>query len=162
MSKAANIEAWLFETNRQYLGYILSRSIVSWIGTAIITTTILLLGGSTKEAPLSGDAVFYAVTALIAAPFFENLLLIMIIEGASRIISNRMGCALCAVLLLAGLHSALSPLWGVAVTWNFLVMASSYFGNRSSGPLSAYMVTVIIHAIHNLPSALVLIFEMHL
>lgn len=162
MTKAWAIESWLFATNCRDFRYILSRSIVSWLGTALITTTFLNFGQSTKDSPVSGDAVFYALTALVAAPIIENLLLIAIIEGASIFTPNRMGQALCSVLLLAGLHAALSPLWGVAVSWNFLVMAASYTGNRSLGPQRAYMITVLIHAVHNLPSALVLIFEMHL
>jgi hypothetical protein len=99
-----------------------------------------------------GLALFLLV---VFAPIVETLIM-----GAVLLVLLRFVPATAAVLISAAgwgiAHSIAAPAWGLVIWWPFLVFSILFVTWRSRSLLAALAVPAIVHALHNLPSALLL------
>jgi hypothetical protein len=99
-----------------------------------------------------GLALFLLV---VFAPIVETLIM-----GAVLLLLLRFVPATAAVLISAAgwgiAHSLAAPAWGLVIWWPFLIFSTLFVTWRSRSLLAALAVPATVHALHNLPSALLL------
>ena len=60
-------------------------------------------------------------------------------------------------LICAGAHSLAKPLWGIEIFWSFVIFSYCYTAWEKKSVLQAFWMTAVLHALHNLVPALVLV-----
>jgi hypothetical protein len=97
------------------------------------------------------------ISMCVFSPLVETFGLVVIIWIVRRVTKHTAYLPLITALICAGLHSLAKPYWGLEIFWAFLIFAQCYVTWEKKSLLQAYWLTVILHALHNLLPALVLI-----
>jgi hypothetical protein len=134
------------------------------IGTAWLTTflpSILLaaiIGLIAPEAPqpefdVSGSTAIFLL--VVFAPVLETLimggvllLLLRLVSPAAAVVISSVGWGIA--------HSTAAPTWGLVIWWPFLIFSTLFVTWRSRSLRAAFAVPAAAHALHNLPTALLL------
>ncbi|HXH52762.1 MAG TPA: CPBP family glutamic-type intramembrane protease [Sphingomicrobium sp.] len=116
--------------------------------------TTLMPPGSQPSFEVDGTlAVFMLV---IFAPLVETLIMAGILTLLLRFTAPAT-----AVLVSAALwgiaHSLMAPAWGLVIWWPFLVFSTLFVTWRQRSLLAALAVPATVHALQNLPPALLLL-----
>lgn len=93
------------------------------------------------------------LSGLLFAPAIENLIMIAMIGVARHFCDAKLSVAL-MVVLMALIHAVAASWMAIAACVGFLVYGVSYVLWHPSGSRRAYWVTVMQHAIFNLPATL--------
>ena len=52
-------------------------------------------------------------------------------------------------------HSSIAPTWGLVIWWPFLIFSTLFVAWREKSLLAAFAMPAMVHAMQNLPTALV-------
>ena len=111
----------------------------------------LLPDARTPEFPISG--IVAIILLVFFAPIVETLIM-----GSVLLILLRFVSATSAVLVSAFgwavAHSLSAPIWGLIIWWPFLVFSTLFVTWRSRSVAVAFAMAAAVHALHNLPPAL--------
>ena len=152
---------WLFDTSGHPVLYVLKVWPIKTIGSfAILSVSfgaILLLGHDEllevtefEELQNSKPLMYMFFMAVIIAPAVETLLMKPIFGLLKRFTLNRLVLVLLSAAIWAGLHSLVSPVWGLSVFWGFVVYSSAFLAWWEKSLGLAYWVTFGLHALKNL------------
>jgi hypothetical protein len=75
------------------------------------------------------------------------LVLLRILNPAAAVIASSIGWGI--------VHSTLAPTWGLVIWWPFLIFSTLFVTWRERSLLAAFAMPAIVHAMQNLPTALV-------
>jgi hypothetical protein len=98
------------------------------------------------EGPVLG--IFFAM--VVVSPVVETLFMSLFFFILSFFITSKRKLVVISAIFWAGLHSLLSPGWGLIVWWPFAVFSCAYLTWRNKSWLHAIWVTTCIHALQNL------------
>ena len=91
------------------------------------------------------------------APIVETLIMGGVLVLLLRLTRNP---ALSVLISSAGwgiAHSLSAPAWGLVIWWPFLIFSTLFVTWRKRSRAGALAIVMIVHALHNLPSALLLL-----
>ncbi len=101
------------------------------------------------------DGLLAIFLLVVFAPVVETLLM-----GSALLVLLRLVSPGAAVILSAlgwGLvHSLAVPAWGLVIWWPFLIFSTLFVTWRSRSLAAAFAMPAAVHALHNLPSALLI------
>jgi len=136
---------------------------VSWLVTFFpsfllaILVSLLLPGAKQPQFPFSGMDLF--VRIVVVAPVLETLIM-----GAALLVLQlifRPTLSVVMTAILAGLAHSFSPtgvaVWGLVIWWPFLIFATLFVVWRQRSLLAAFAVPAVTHALHNLPTAALIV-----
>ena len=126
------------------------------IGGALALATFWSLIFPTAPPPdfggVSGFAALFAL--VIFAPVSETLIMAAVLAVLLRFLPP-----IIAILTSAALwglaHSLLAPTWGLVIWWPFLIFSTLYVVWRQRSLFAGLAVPATVHALQNLPPALV-------
>lgn len=110
---------------------------------------LLSLAGVDLDVRPGAPSAGFIASSIAMAPLIETALLSLLFLLLQGALSNTMA-AVTSALLLAGLHSFISPWLGLLVAWPFLVFSYPYFSIPHIKMRHAAMQSFIAHAAHNL------------
>ena len=134
------------------------------LGTAWLTTflpSLLLAGVIALIAPnapqpsfdVSGPMAIFLLA--VFAPVVETLIM-----GGALLILLRFASPAVAVLISSAgwgiAHSTAAPTWGLVIWWPFLIFSTLFVTWRQRSLAAAFAIPAAAHALHNLPTALLL------
>jgi len=105
------------------------------------------------------NPIIDGITALIIAPLFESAILVPMMVIAEKIVQGRVGPSLLCASVWAALHGIIVPLQAVVAFWAFLIFSLTLLHWRERLPHSYYWVLVLTHFFANLPSTIILAFD---
>ena len=153
----------LCNTDRGIGSYVWRASLISLIPSlvvsAVVTIALLMLHQPLNDPPGTGGPVLLVLFgALFFSPWLETVLMWPALWILKRLIRNSLGVAFASAILWGGLHSLVSPTWGLIVLWPFFVLSLCFleWQKRSTG--RAILVTGLVHTCNNsLPAVAVLL-----
>lgn len=93
----------------------------------------------------------------ILAPLLETVLMVVIFT-LLRLVTRRMAyLAILSTLIWMALHSIGAPAHGLGVAWTFLILSICYLRWETHSLGHAFWMTAALHALHNLPFAVLLL-----
>lgn len=119
--------------------------------------TLLLPSSAQPQFNLSGARALFLL--VVFAPVLET-----IIMGSVLLVLLRLaGPTAAALISSAGwgiAHSLVAPAWGLVIWWPFLVFSTLFVAWRPRSLLAAFAIPAIVHGLHNLPSALLVAYDL--
>jgi hypothetical protein len=138
----------------------LPRSVtVGWLCTFPVSIGLaalvqLLLPGA-KPPEFHGSGLFAFAAIVILSPVVETLMM-----GGALLLLLRVVPPVWAVLVSAAvwgcLHSLAAPIWGLIIWWPFLIFSTLFVTWRQRSLTLAFAVPMLVHALQNLPPAILL------
>ena len=138
---------------------------VAWILTfplsLVLAKTVSLIfpGAQTPEFNVSGGLSLFLL--VIFAPVLETLIM-----GGVLLVLLRLFSAPIAVLISSAgwgvAHSLGAPTWGLVIWWPFLIFSTLFVTWRQRSLALAFAMPMLAHALHNLPSAMLVAYFPHL
>jgi hypothetical protein len=107
---------------------------------------------------MGGPVLLVLFGVLFFSPWLETVLMWPALWVLKRLIRNSLGVAFASAILWGGLHSLVSPTWGLIVLWPFFVLSLCFleWQKRSTG--RAILVTGLVHTCNNsLPAVAILL-----
>jgi Type II CAAX prenyl endopeptidase Rce1-like len=132
--------------------------VVAWL-TALVPSIALaaIIGRIAPEAvqPQFDVRGLLAVFLLaVFSPVVETLImgsvllvLLRFLKPSVAVIASSIGWGL--------VHSSIAPTWGLVIWWPFLIFSTLFVTWREKSLLAAFAMPAIVHAMQNLPTALV-------
>jgi hypothetical protein len=115
---------------------------------------VLMPKASQPEFPFTGAELF--VRLVIVAPIVETLIMGVVLVLLQLLL--RPTPAVLVTALFAGLAHSLAPngvpVWGLVIWWPFLIFSTLFVTWRQRSLLAAFAMPALAHAVHNLPTAL--------
>ena len=102
---------------------------------------------------VSGAAAIFAL--VIFAPVLETLIMAGVLALLLRLLPP-VGAVLASAALWGIAHSLLAPTWGLVIWWPFLIFSTLYVVWRQRSLLLALVVPATVHALQNLPPAVLI------
>lgn len=99
------------------------------------------------------------VTALLLLVVFAPVVETLIMGGVLLILLRLFSPAVAVLLSSLGwgiAHSMGAPTWGLVIWWPFLIFSTLFVTWRSRSLLAAFAIPATVHALQNLPPALML------
>jgi hypothetical protein len=135
-----------------------------WAATAAILPPLALVALLSNYLPLAHTEPFHPIidTAmpLLVAPIIESALLIPTMFLAEKIARGTIAPSLLCALAWAALHGITSPAQVAAAFWAFFIFSLTLLHWRERLPNSYYWVLVLTHFLANLPSTILLAFDL--
>lgn len=100
---------------------------------------------------VSGATAIFAL--VIFAPVLETLIMAAILAVLLRLIPP-VYAILASAALWGMAHSLLAPTWGLVIWWPFLIFSTLYVVWRQRSLLLALVIPATVHALQNLPPAI--------
>ena len=124
--------------------------------------SLLIAGLLAAVAPDAARPEFDAgpVTVLLLMVVFSPLLESLIMGGALIVLLRFFSPVIAVIASAAGwaiAHSLAAPIWGLVIWWPFLIFSVAFVTWRGRGLWFAIGLTALIHALQNLPPALILL-----
>jgi len=114
--------------------------------------SILFPGLARPEFPTSGATAIFLL--VIFSPVLETLIM-----GAVLLVLVRLAGPTAAILASSAgwgiAHSLVAPAWGLVIWWPFLVFSTLFVTWRARSLLLAFAIPAGVHALQNLPPALI-------
>jgi membrane protease YdiL (CAAX protease family) len=120
------------------------------IGLAAIMS-YLFPGAQQPEFPVSG------LTALFLLVIFAPALETLIMGGVLLVLLRFLSPSIAVVVSALGwgvAHSLGAPTWGLVIWWPFLIFSTLFVTWRRRSLALAFAMPALAHALHNLPSAI--------
>lgn len=115
-----------------------------------LTALASLLPGAQNPTFPGVDLARIALVMCVVVPLLETLVLALALELLRRPLGSKpAAAALLAALLAAALHSWAQPLWGPLVAWTFFLQSFCYLTWRPRSLVTAFGLTLALHALHN-------------
>ena len=116
-------------------------------------------GAESPEFPVAGLTALFLL--VVFAPVLETLIM-----GGVLLVLLRLFSPPIAVLVSAAgwgvAHSLGAPTWGLVIWWPFLIFSTLFVTWRQRSLLLAFALPMAAHALHNLPSAVLVGYFPHL
>jgi hypothetical protein len=93
----------------------------------------------------------------VFVPLVETLGIALLVWALRRFTKLSKYLPLITALICAGLHTLAKLYWGLEIFWAFLIFALCYVTWEKKSLVHAFVLTAILHALHNLVPMLVLI-----
>lgn len=136
----------------RWLSFVLLTAPLTWLLAVAVVLPWLLAAHPGPPPERSGWwGVF---SGLVFAPVLENLIMVAILAVARNRYSDRASVAI-MVGVAAVAHALISPWVAIAASFAFAIYGISYVWWHASGAPRAYWITVLQHAIFNLPATLI-------
>ncbi len=133
---------------------------VGWL-TAFGPSILLaaLVGAVLPDAPqpeidLTGPMLLFGL--VIFAPVVETLIMGTVLLVLLRLVGPVAAVAISAIGWGIA-HSAAAAAWGLVIWWPFLVFSALFVTWRQRSMWAAFAMPMIVHALHNLPTTLILL-----
>ena len=105
---------------------------------------------------LAGLAGLFAL--VVFAPVTETIILGAVLMIAQRFVSPWTAAWIGAIGFGGIAHSLAAPTWGLSIWFPFLIFSIQFIVWRQRGPLWAFFVPALTHALHNLGPALLVLY----
>ena len=144
---------FLFRPDGSRLAYVLKAWLLALVPSILLSLIVNSAAPAAEQPhlPLSGPAAIGFITLL--GPFLETL----IMAGALLVLTRIVAPGPAAVLSAIGwgvAHSWAAPIWGLIIWWPFLIFSILFVTWRSRSLAMAFAMPALAHALHNLPSAI--------
>ncbi len=96
------------------------------------------------------------VALVVISPILETLIMAAVLELLVRIVPAWLAVAISAVGWGVA-HSLQAPAWGLVIWWPFTVFSMLYVTWRKKSKAWALVIPMAVHALNNLPPALLLL-----
>jgi hypothetical protein len=132
---------------------------VAWLTSFPISIILALL--ASRFFPDAGHPDFKGGPALIIfavvifSPVVETLIMGTVLLILLRFLPEWVAIVVSAIGWGIA-HSMLSPTWGMAVWWPFLILSTLFVAWRKRSPLLAFVLPICVHALQNLLPALLI------
>lgn len=157
------LESFLFNIRVPVAKYVLRMWLVGFVPSVIIAVMLSATGVLSEEsAPdIGGDMhpAFMLFGVIVLSPVIETLAMGVVLKLLSLITVSRYPLAAMSCIAWAGMHSLLSPAWGLGVIWPFFIFSCAYVAWRRRSWWHAVAVTCLIHMLQNLLPGIVLFVE---
>jgi hypothetical protein len=152
-SKIKLFTRWLVRFDENPLVFAIKRAALCSLIPLPLTIALTLLAVPTHSAPAAAAMLENVAMLLLVAPILENAMLVLL-AAYMNFFARPSFAALIAAAFVSLTHSIYVPLWGILVFPAFFVQALIYLAWKRDGRMRAYLVTVLIHALTNIPGAL--------
>src|SRR5215204_3809703 len=139
--------------------------LVGWLTTflpSLVLGTIvtkLLPNVTQPQLPISNwVGVFLMV---VFAPVTETLIMVAVLAVLLRFLPPTVAVIVSAIAWGIA-HSLAAPSWGLVIWWPFLIFSTLFVTWRQRSLALAFGMPMLAHALHNLPSALLVAYFPHL
>lgn len=150
--------SFVFDHRNGAFLYVFKTTLFAFSGALILLIPVALTGSSGENDPLLDSGVLWFVSNLVAAPIFENLAMVFIVE-LSLAYGLKKATILAIVAALATATHALAGGWrAVSGFALFPTMAYSYLTWRDGGFNRRFAITLAQHVLFNLPATVSLAF----
>jgi hypothetical protein len=130
---------------------------VTWLTTFPLSiglaALIALVAPNVPQPQFNMSGALAIFLLAVFAPVFETLIM-----GTVLLVLLRLFSPMVAILLSAlgwGIaHSLQAPTWGLVIWWPFLVLSTLFVAWRQRSLGAAFLMPMIAHGLHNLPTAL--------
>jgi hypothetical protein len=116
-------------------------------------------GAQNPEFPISGLTALFLL--VVFAPVLETLIMGGVLLVLLRLFSPPVAVLVSAAGWGIG-HSLAAPTWGLVIWWPFLIFSTLFVTWRQRSLLLAFVLPMAAHALHNLPSAVLVGYFPHL
>lgn len=154
MSRIIKLLRRLIDHERWFIFATLTAS-AAWLVAAGISLPLVLI--AQPESLPDREPWIRIFSGLLLAPMIENLIMIAMIRVARKFVDAKFSVAM-MVAIMALIHAIAASWMAIAASVGFLVYGASYVLWYPSGGRRAYWITVLQHAIFNLPATLAGIF----
>jgi hypothetical protein len=121
--------------------------------------SLIFPGAPNPEFPITGGLAIFML--VVFAPVIETFIM-----GGVLLVLLRLVSAPIAVLISSAgwgiAHSLATPTWGLVIWWPFLVFSALFVTWRQRSLALAFAMPMLAHALHNLPSAMLVAYFPHL
>lgn len=93
----------------------------------------------------------------LLAPLIETAMMAVIFALLRVVTRQKVTLAILSTLIWMGLHSLGVPAHGLGIFWSFFIMSICYLSWETRSLGHAFWMTAALHALHNLPPALLLL-----
>ena len=139
----------------------LATILVAWLltwGGSILLAALINTFSPVVEGPNFEAQGFYSLFMLVVfAPVTETLIMAAIIWLLTRFLKPT-AAIVGSALIWGAAHSAMAATWGLVIWWPFLIFSTLYLVWRQRSLGWALAMPMIVHALQNLPSALLVSF----
>ena len=121
--------------------------------------SLIFPGAQNPEFDVSGGLALFLL--VIFAPVLETL----IMGGVLLILLRFFSAPIAVFVSSAGwgiAHSLGAPTWGLVIWWPFLIFSTLFVTWRQRSLAMAFAMPMLAHALHNLPSAMLVAYFPHL
>ena len=150
----------LFDNNISMRKYALRAGLISFLPSMVIVVLLGVSGIITEESgpTFEGDPLFVLFLMVLVGPPMETLLMVPVLWTLSFLTKRKVPLAAMSACVWAGLHSLVTPAWGLGVIWPFFVFSCSYLNWRRRSFWRAILVTSCIHSLQNLVPGIIAFF----
>lgn len=131
--------------------------LVGWLTALLPSLGLALLVSAlfpeTAQPAFEMEGWLAIVLLVLFAPVVETLAMGGVLLVLLRFLSPR-AAVLSSAAGWAILHSMQAPAWGLVIWWPFLVFSTLFAAWRVRSLWLAFLVPTLVHALHNLPPAL--------
>ena len=116
-------------------------------------------GAEQPKFPVSGATALFML--VVFAPVLETL----IMGGVILVLLRFLSAPVAVLVSSAGwgvAHSLMAPTWGLVIWWPFLIFSTLFVAWRQRSLALAFAMPMLAHALHNLPTALIVAYFPHL
>jgi hypothetical protein len=113
--------------------------------------SLVFPGAQQPQFPVSGPTALFLL--VIFAPVLETLIMGAVLLVLLRLFSPATAVVLSAIGWGIG-HSLGAPTWGLVIWWPFLIFSILFVTWRRRSLALAFAMPAVAHALHNLPSAI--------
>jgi hypothetical protein len=153
-----NFSRWIVRYDDSSVMFAIKRALLCSLIPLPFAIALTLLGVPTKGGVDTTALLVTAFFLLLAAPLVENGLLVLVTAYANFFAPPWLS-ALVGAGLIALAHGLIVPAWGMLVLPMFFIQALIYLSWARYGRMKAYLVTVLIHALINVPFVAMIVLD---
>jgi hypothetical protein len=137
---------------------------ITWLTTFIPSVVLaLVIGAIAPNVPqpqFNFNGLMAVILLAIFAPLVETLIMGTVLLILLRLFSPT-GAILLSSLGWGIAHSLAAPTWGLVIWWPFLVLSTLFVVWRRHSIGAAFAMPAIAHGLHNLPTAVLVAYGLH-
>lgn len=139
--------AFIGSINGSKLIYLLKVVLLVFIPSLLLSVLIVSMG-SENNADSPSSTIDLILAVVIFAPIVETIMLAIILFLLSYLRLSIIQSSLLCSLVVSGLHSLASPLWGLTVIWGFYVYSCVFLVWKKSF-FKAFGIVTLLHMLQN-------------
>lgn len=142
------------------LAYLIAASAVSVISATLVSGALRLIGLSNDaHRELGGpELIAFGLFSIFFTPILETVVLVVIMRLIELTRAHKYANILISSAIAAGVHSLISPVWGLIVFVPFVIFSATYIIWRNQETSQGFKMCCAVHALHNLAPGLVSIY----
>ena len=137
--------------------YVLTTWALSIAGSLLLAALLSFAVPDADQPRFLGHPALIAFGVIVFAPMVETALLALLLWPLDRLFGPRWAAVL-AALAWGGLHSSVTPVWGLVIWWPFLLFSITILvWKRQGGWAKGWALATAVHALQNLLPAVALL-----